>query len=165
MAKFSEKNYLNFTAEDYDLDEILEDYRDAVKDDGCRVGDRFFFYQKGLFQNDVLSFEKLLWVYPMRAAQKGKSGEQFHNDRGVLVFYSQEGERFDLLFKTPHKAESLFSFLVPTLQQYQVVAGLAPELLHGMEEGGVAGFRAALAKLQQEYAARSRAGDSHHLYY
>lgn len=161
MPKFSDKDFLNFTSDDVDVDDVAEDYRNAVKDEGCRIGDRFFFYQRGMFHTDVLSLEHLLWMYPARTAQKGKSGEQFHNDRGQLVCYTKEGKRIDLTFKTPHMAETLFSLLVPALQEYHVVAGMSPELLRGMEEGGVEGFQRAMDLLRQRYQEQNRAGDPH----
>jgi len=163
MPKFTDENFLNFSADDIDLDELKEDYKNAVKDDGCRIGDLYFYYQKGLFRVDVLRFDNILWIYPARAARKGKGGEQTYNDLGLLIVYTKEGERFEFTFKTPHKAENIFSFLVPSLQPHNVVCGMSQELLHGMEENGLEGFHEAMAKLQRQYADPSRRTvDTHH---
>lgn len=161
MPKFTQDLCLNFSLDEIDLQELQDDFRSAVKDEDTRIGDRFLFHKKGLFSYQVLSFDNLLWAYPARRAKEGKSGEQFHNDVGVIHFYTKAGEHIALDFKTPHKSESLFSFLTPTLQQYQVTAGYAQELYRGIEEGGVQGFLQGLTAVRQRFQAEARQGNAH----
>ncbi len=142
MAKFNEKTFLNFTAEDFDVSEVMEDYREAIRQESCAIGDRFFFYQRGFFDKRVVSMAHVLWMFPGREAQKGMLGA-VHQDLGKLTMYDKEGNRMEFLFDTPVQVEHLYAMLQSTFaEEFQIIAGVSAPLQRALEEGGVEGFHA-----------------------
>lgn len=152
MPKFSEKTFLNFTSDDYAQEEINEDFRDSIRQDYCWIGDRFFFYQKGMFDKRVVSMEHVIWFFPYREAPKGRAGHKLYNDSGKLCLYSDQGVRMDFSFDTPAQAETIYGMLASTFaEEYHIITGMSKELQQGIDEGGVDGFRQAMAKLQEKF--------------
>ena len=152
MAKFNEKTFVNFTAEDFDVADVMEDFRSSIRQEGCWIGDRFFFYQKGMFDKRVVSMEKVIWMFPYREAPKGKAGQQFYNDIGKLCLYSDQGERLDFSFGTPAQAETVYGMLQSTFaEEYHIVAGMSGDLQKAIDTDGVEGFRLALKQMQEKF--------------
>lgn len=163
MPKFSEKTFLNFTADDYDMADIMEDFRDSIRQDFCWIGDRFFFYQKGMFDKRVVAMEHVIWMFPYREAPKGRAGHQFYNDLGKLCMYSDQGKRMDFSFGTPAHAETIYGMLASTFAaDHQIMTGMSKELQKGIDENGVEGFRKALAELQEKFRQQQAEQAQHH---
>lgn len=157
MAKFSEKTFLNFTSEEYSVSDVMDDYRDAIRQEICSVGDHFFFYQKGLFQKSVLSMEHVIWMFPYREAPAGRGGTKMYNDIGKIAVYSDKGQRFDFSFPTPMMAETIYGMLASTFaEDYHIITGMSTQLQRAMEQGGINAFREELRALQAKYQSQQR---------